>query len=231
MKPIADGMQVLILKTLFIDLSPSEQAIPPATFIRMICMKVSTLRNGIRRFGKLSFSDKALVIETASYLSLARMITRFMPARYWLRWLHTESEPEMRGEPLAAHGKDIGRSLPVIAQQLATKGAGLSSSNAEKAETGSLDPILPRKVGNAVGKVARYLPFDSRCLHQAMAVQWMLRHRRVDSVLVFGVRRNIISNHDLQYHAWLTVDGIPVIGGEEVESYEAFPTFSSSWNK
>lgn len=84
---------------------------------------------------------------------------------------------------------------------------------------------LPRELGRAVEKVARHLPFRVRCLPQAMAVQWMLRRRGLRSTLVFGVRRGMAAKSALEFHAWLMVGGECVVGGDEVESFSAFPPF------
>ncbi len=181
-------------------------------------------REAIRRFCRLSFSNQILAMEIVLVLFFAWMITRFLPARYWLRWLQTEAVPEVSGIPNAVFGKANERNLSDNGQQPAVIHTGSSACN-RKSKRSSLDLNISRKLGRAAGKVARYLPFEVRCLQQAMTMQWLLRHRRVDTILVFGVRRNMNVNHDLQYHAWLTVDGIPVIGGEEVDSYQVFPAF------
>ena len=97
---------------------------------------------------------------------------------------------------------------------------------AEPARCEATGPSVTRKVGRIVGKVVRYLPFRMRCLPQAMAAQWMLRRRGVPSVLVFGVRRSADADRRLEYHAWLTADEGCVVGGDEAESYTAFPPFA-----
>ena len=189
-------------------------------------MKVHTLCDGIRRFGNLSLVNQVLAIETVLALLLARMITGFVPARYWLRWLHTEAEPEMRDVPYTPGCKEVDQPPSIVGLQTEMMDRGQPAPNVVKAQSGSFDLALPPRLGRAVAKVARYLPINARCLQQAMATQWILKRRGVHSILVLGVRRNINANHDFQYHAWLTVDGRPVIGGEEAESYKTFPTFS-----
>ena len=88
------------------------------------------------------------------------------------------------------------------------------------------DSNSTHKVGRIVGKVVRYLPLHIRCLPQAMAAYWMLRRRCVPSVLVFGVRRRADAKCQLEYHAWLMVDGECIVGGDELETFTAFPPFA-----
>ena len=82
-----------------------------------------------------------------------------------------------------------------------------------------------RAVGGMVRRVARHLPFEAACLPQAMAAQWMLRRRHVVSRLVFGIRR-VARNGKTAYHAWLTVDGQPVIGGRNAGAFTPLPVVS-----
>ena len=75
-----------------------------------------------------------------------------------------------------------------------------------------------RAVGRIVQRVARRLPFDAKCLPQAMASQWMLRRRRIASQLHLGARRR--QDGTVALHAWLTVSGKCVAGGRHAESFE-----------
>lgn len=77
---------------------------------------------------------------------------------------------------------------------------------------------LGRTVGRMVRRVARRLPFEALCLPRAMAAHWMMRRRGVSSHLRIGVGRPA-PGRALNYHAWLTVDGEPVIGGRRAGAY------------
>ena len=81
---------------------------------------------------------------------------------------------------------------------------------------------LGRAAGRMVRRVARRLPFEAVCLPRAMAAQWMLRRRGVSSRLVFGTRRTAPDRPN-DYHAWLTVEGRPIIGGRHAETYTPLP--------
>ena len=81
--------------------------------------------------------------------------------------------------------------------------------------------------GRMVRRVARRLPFEAQCLPRTMAAQWMLLRRSVPSRVVFGARR-AAPDRPNHYHAWLTVDGEPVVGGRQAETYTPLPFFPRS---
>jgi len=70
-------------------------------------------------------------------------------------------------------------------------------------------------VAAAVISAVRHLPFECLCLPQAMAVQWMLRRRRVPARLLIGVdpAGSRASRHAL--HAWTRVGEVTVIGEQD----------------
>lgn len=97
------------------------------------------------------------------------------------------------------------------------------SSTGEQRQSAAAARRVPRSIARAVRKVARRMPFQALCLPQAMAAQWMLRRRRIQSRLVFGVRRGNTPGSTLDFHAWLIVAGACVIGAEEVETFVPLP--------
>lgn len=73
--------------------------------------------------------------------------------------------------------------------------------------------------------VARFMPFRSDCLVQAMAGQRWLASCGLESRIVIGSRENPEPKAELDAHAWLLHCGIPVTGGN-VHSYsEIISTF------
>lgn len=64
------------------------------------------------------------------------------------------------------------------------------------------------RVGRMVERVARLLPWHPQCLPQALATQWMLRHRSVPAALHLGVAD--VTTMDA--HAWVTVGPRTVVG-------------------
>ena len=85
---------------------------------------------------------------------------------------------------------------------------------------------LARAIARSVRSVGRRR-LNAVCLPQAMAGQWMLRRRGVASRLWFGVRRAQGDADEMEYHAWLTVDGECVLGGGEIETFTALPPFDA----
>ena len=68
------------------------------------------------------------------------------------------------------------------------------------------------RVGRAIARAERRVPWRSDCLVQALAARhWLSRHK-VDSRLHIGVRRG----PGFEAHAWLEAGGLAVTGGDGV---------------
>ncbi len=106
-----------------------------------------------------------------------------------------------------------------IAQWLGRPG-GEDSPNPPPAEE-----EIARQVGWAVEKAARHLPWESRCLAQALAGWWMLGRRRIGGVLYFGVARE--EGKAFCAHAWLRCGTRIVTGGEGHEKFRVIATFAA----
>lgn len=66
-------------------------------------------------------------------------------------------------------------------------------------------------------RVADRLPWHSTCLVRAVAGQLLLTRRGIEGGSIrFGVRKQ---DGKLEAHAWLLLDGVALIGGEEAEGY------------
>ena len=144
----------------------------------------------VRAFVRAPFAAKAMALEAALLLLLARLLVKYVPMRHWRHRLVTSERPGSGGARLP------------------------------------LSPVqrLPRRAAHVVRVVARHVPFPAVCLPQAMALQWMLRRRGVESRLTFGARRKA-NGPNLDFHAWLTVGGECVIGGGELMTYTVLPPF------
>ena len=70
----------------------------------------------------------------------------------------------------------------------------------------------------AVEAVARHLPWRTMCIEKGLAVQRLLRRSGTDARLHYGARHDPVSGK-LEAHVWVTVDGIPVIGGEQAAEF------------
>ena len=166
----------------------------------------------IRTFVRAPVAAKAMALEAALLLLLARLLVAHVPMRHWRRWLVTTEEPAPAGGPPADSHVAFSAGDP---EEPAPAGEHLARVPQQR---------LPQRVARIVRRVARHVPFPAVCLPQAMALQWMLRRRGVASRLFFGARRKT-QDSGLDFHAWLTVGGECVIGAGEVETYAALPPF------
>lgn len=85
---------------------------------------------------------------------------------------------------------------------------------------------LVQRVAFAVPRMARYLPWRTDCLVQALAAQRWLRVWGIPCRLVLGVgtrpgTRQLADGSGIGAHAWLLVQDICVIGGD-VSDYVPF---------
>jgi hypothetical protein len=89
-----------------------------------------------------------------------------------------------------------------------TRLLGLPAAGHEAESELPADPEV-RRVGSAVERVARILPWHPVCLPQAIATRAMLRRRGVACVSHLGV----YGSSPVTAHAWITVGGTVVQGG------------------
>ena len=72
----------------------------------------------------------------------------------------------------------------------------------------AIDPTIEgMRLGNAVGRTLRHLPFDSRCLMRSLVLTSVLARRDIDATLVIAVR----SKPRFAAHAWVEHDGVPLL--------------------
>ncbi|MBC2664625.1 lasso peptide biosynthesis B2 protein [Novosphingobium flavum] len=78
---------------------------------------------------------------------------------------------------------------------------------------GEEQALRSRRAGRAVERAARLLPLELKCLPRAMALQWMLRRRRIASRLMIGIlpagQRGSVDD----LHAWV-ISGTDIVIGE-----------------
>jgi hypothetical protein len=85
---------------------------------------------------------------------------------------------------------------------------------------------IAQEIGWAVGVLARCVPWDGRCLAQALAATFMLRRRGLEGTVSFGARRGEVA--DFEAHAWLRLGSYMVTGGPEHQRFQIFTTFTRS---
>jgi hypothetical protein len=90
------------------------------------------------------------------------------------------------------------------------------------------------EIGWAVGAAARRIPWDGRCLAQALAATAMLRRRGLEGTVSFGAGRDGASESEsgagpglgFSAHAWLQVGECVVTGGPGRERFKTLTTFA-----
>ena len=83
------------------------------------------------------------------------------------------------------------------------------------------------RIGWAIARAARALPFDVACLPQALVARHMLRRRGIASVMFLGVERDKPLD-EVGTHAWLVAGDVPVAGVPQAARYKAFASYAGS---
>ncbi|MGH9138718.1 MAG: lasso peptide biosynthesis B2 protein [Acidimicrobiales bacterium] len=68
-----------------------------------------------------------------------------------------------------------------------------------------------RRLAHAVRRTLRVLPADTRCLTQSLVLTAVLARRGTTGALVIGVRPGNESGKDFGAHAWIELDGHPLL--------------------
>jgi Transglutaminase-like superfamily len=103
--------------------------------------------------------------------------------------------------------------------------AWLGTPGAESPAAATPDEIRTAlEVGWAVLTLARRVPWDGRCLAQALAATGMLRRRGLEGTVSFGARRGESAGFDA--HAWLRLGSCLVTGGPGHQGFQTFTTFA-----
>jgi hypothetical protein len=88
------------------------------------------------------------------------------------------------------------------------------------------DLCCARMVGQAVCSAARYTPWESVCLPQAVAGQWMLKRRNIAGTLYLGVAKDEAKAERLTAHAWLRCGDMILTGREGHRRFTVVASFS-----
>jgi hypothetical protein len=103
--------------------------------------------------------------------------------------------------------------------------AWLGTPGAESPVMAPADEIrMAQEVSWAVGVLARRVPWDGRCLAQALAAMGMLRRRGLEGTVSFGVCQGESAGFDA--HAWLRLGSCVVTGGPDHQRFKVITTFA-----
>jgi hypothetical protein len=119
----------------------------------------SRSRRRLRALARMSWSDRALVVESLAMLAAARVVVKTTPQRRLV--------------------SRIGGSRITSAE---VPDAALHRSSGRSGDLGF-------RVGATVERVARFTWWRSMCLEKALAGKWMLRRRGIGSTMYVGMAR------------------------------------------
>jgi hypothetical protein len=102
--------------------------------------------------------------------------------------------------------------------------AWLGTPGGESPATAAVEEIsTAQEIGWAVSAMARWVPWDGRCLAQALAATRMLRRRGLEGTVSFGACEG---DTGFAAHAWLRLGPYIVTGGASHERFKVFTTFA-----
>ena len=87
-----------------------------------------------------------------------------------------------------------------------------------------LNNALADEWASAVARAARFVPWRSVCIHQGLALQWLLRKRGIPAILVYGTK---FENGELTAHVWIKVADRIVLGGKEANHFHEMTSYPS----
>lgn len=82
-----------------------------------------------------------------------------------------------------------------------------------------------RMIGEAVRAAAKYTPWESVCLPQAVAAKWMLKRRDIPGVLYLGVMKDHTKPEKLAAHAWIKSGNVILTGAKGHRQYTVVSRF------
>lgn len=135
-----------------------------------------------------------------------RLLQRFGQIGWRRRWLLAEAVACL----LAARLTLLFMPFPRLARRLGTFVRPGDARATAQATNAPDQARLAEEIGWAVSRAARYVPFKAVCLPQAIAARFMLKRRRVASVMHFGATKE--QDKPLDAHAWLEAAGVEVTG-------------------
>lgn len=87
---------------------------------------------------------------------------------------------------------------------------------------------MAQEIGWSIGCLARRVPWDGRCLAQALAAMGMLRRRGLEGTVSFGADRE--KSGELIAHAWLRFGPCMVTGGAGHERFKTITSLARKWS-
>jgi len=144
--------------------------------------------------------------------------------RRWRRWTGlTGQERRLLGEAACTLALARGAVLTLPFRTIAARLGTTPITSATHLASAQVVPA--QQIGWAVRTVARYTPWDSNCLAQAIAAKTMLRLRRIPSTLYLGVAKKVTDPAQLEAHAWVTYGDQVLTGAPGHERFTIIATY------
>lgn len=88
---------------------------------------------------------------------------------------------------------------------------------------------MASRMGKLMYSVSKNVPWESKCLTDALCVKWLLDRYKIPAVFYLGARINSdeTSADAMQAHAWLAVGPYVVTGAPEHLDFQVVATFVS----
>lgn len=84
---------------------------------------------------------------------------------------------------------------------------------------------IAKQVGWIVIQAARYTPWESKCLVQALTAQRMLKKKGISTTIYLGVKKD--KNNSMLAHAWIRCGSYTVTGGSNKDEYTVVAKFAN----
>ena len=85
------------------------------------------------------------------------------------------------------------------------------------------------KVRQTIETMSWRLPRETKCLIQAIAAQFMLKRRRINSTLYLGVA--LSKKKGMKAHAWVRCGGITLTGAKAMAHYTQVASFTNDFDQ
>lgn len=83
---------------------------------------------------------------------------------------------------------------------------------------------LLKQISWAVTVISHYLPWEPKCLAQALVAKMMLKRRGISSTLYLGLAKN--RDNELRAHAWLRSGTVFLTGSQGKNQFTVVSTFT-----
>lgn len=85
------------------------------------------------------------------------------------------------------------------------------------------------RIGRMARSTAKYTPWQSKCLVQALSARALLNYYQIPHVLYFGARRTGDPQTPMEAHAWLCVGSWPITGRKGHRQHGIVATYISGF--